>query len=146
MVLIEAKVAAARTRAALAYANIDVKRSGDRIGISSATMARIVSPSNPRGASIEELWQIADACKVPRWFMEQGFDAPASTELEDQVAEHHERLARIEETEGDMQAALERINRWLDALRTGTGADIPPPLLEAGDPPSLAEGAGPPSA
>jgi hypothetical protein len=95
MALPSPEVVAARARAALAYANIKLTEKGEPVKVGSinqATMARIVSPTNPRGAnSIEELWEIADACGVPRSFMEEGFSASGSNadarlaELEDQM-------------------------------------------------------------
>lgn len=76
------EIVAARARAALAYANIKLTEKGAPVKVGSitqATMARIISPTSPRGAnSIEELWEIAEACGIPRSFMEEGFSAPAS--------------------------------------------------------------------
>jgi transcriptional regulator with XRE-family HTH domain len=88
---------AARARAALAYADIDVKDSAERVGISSATMQRIVSPTSPRGVrTVEELWMIADACGVPRSFMEAGFEQ----------ANGDDRLASLEAQITELRAGL----------------------------------------
>ena len=87
---------AARVRAALAYANIKLTDKGKpaSVGsISQSTMARIVSPTNPRGASIEELWEIADACGVPRSFMEEGFSESGSAD--DRVSELEAQMAAV---------------------------------------------------
>lgn len=104
MVLIDPALVAARARAALAYAAINVRDSTKRVGIHSSTMTRIVSPSNPRGASLEELWAIADACKVPRSFMERGFEALDEAETAarlDQVADELATLRlRVEAIDG----------------------------------------------
>jgi hypothetical protein len=99
---------AARVRAALAYANIKLTDKGSPVkvgSISQATMARIISPTNPRGASVEELWAIADACGVPRSFMEEGF-AP----LERPVSDVERRLYELEERLETRLAAIERAN------------------------------------
>jgi hypothetical protein len=88
MTLSSPETIAARARAALAFANIKLTDKGAPVkvgSISQSTMSRIVSPTNPRGASVEELWEIADACGVPRAFMEEGFALPVATDLERRV-------------------------------------------------------------
>lgn len=77
MRLIDASAAASRARAAIAFANIRHADLAARTGISVPTLRRIVSADTPRGASIEELWAIADATRVPRAFMEHGFTQAA---------------------------------------------------------------------
>jgi hypothetical protein len=58
---------AARVRAVLAYAGLSFEQAARRSrGINAATLRRIASASSPRGASLDELWAIADACAVPR--------------------------------------------------------------------------------
>lgn len=97
MFLLEPAEAARRTRAALAYANIDVKESKKRIGISSPTMARIVSPTSPRGfRSIEEAWLIADRCEVPREFMEHGFAYDTANGSDARITKLEIRLGELE--------------------------------------------------
>lgn len=71
--LIAADEVARRVRAAAAYAGIDHDELAAATGITVPTLRRIVSKSAPRGASAEERWSIADACQVPRWFLETGF-------------------------------------------------------------------------
>lgn len=108
MDLIDPAHVAARARAALAYANIEVKDSKDRIGIPYSTMTRIVSPKNPRGArTVEELWAIADACGVPRAFMERGFE----------VVVEAEEAARVNGAANDLEDVLRRVA----ALEQATG-------------------------
>jgi hypothetical protein len=94
---------ARRVRAALAYADIKVRgNSEERFQIGEATMRRITSSTDPRGATIEELWRIADACGVPREFLLSGFgrydeEEPVSDRvgaLEDQVAFLMREIAR----------------------------------------------------
>jgi len=119
VLLLEPSDVAARVRAALAYANIDVKSSDDEIGISRATMARIVSPSKPRGASVDELWLIADKTGVPRWFLEGGFDAfPDQSGVAEIVNQLRRQMQR-----SVMQAELiEQLRTDLEELREGQRA------------------------
>jgi hypothetical protein len=116
MGLPEADEFARRVRAALAYANIEVKSSKGATGISGATMARIVSPTSPRGAKNEdEAARIAHATGVPLAFLLHGFgqEAPALVE-------------RVEALEHQMATLLRRF-----------GADEPlPPPAELLPPPS----------
>jgi hypothetical protein len=104
---------AARARAALAYANIKLTEKGTPVKVGSvtqATMARIISPTNPRGAaSIDELWEIADACGVPRSFMEEGFSESVSAD------------ERVEELERDLGA----VAVLLPLLLKATGMRLP---------------------
>jgi hypothetical protein len=103
--LVDPVDAAARVRAALAYANLNVKQAPEQqrlkdADISYATLTRIVSATTPRGADIEELWAIADACDVPRRFMEQGFrEEPTEADL----------AHRIEELANDLAALRRRV-------------------------------------
>lgn len=104
---------AARVRAALAYANIKVKDSGKRVGISAATMARIVSPTDPRGADGDQLDLIADACGVPRWFLERGFDVkPAGAN-----ANGDSEVRELRDAVGGMATDILRLQRELQVIR-----------------------------
>jgi hypothetical protein len=98
--LVDAAEAAARVRAALAYAGVTVKAAPTyadlaSTGLTYATLTRIVSPTDPRGADIELLWAIADACNVPRRFMEEGFAGLAETGLADRMAELEREMAEL---------------------------------------------------
>jgi hypothetical protein len=109
---------AARVRAALAYANIKLTDKGKPTSVGSinqSTMARIVSPTNPRGASIDELREIAEACGVPRSFMEEGFSEPASAD---------ERVAELE-------AQMGAIGVLLPLLVKAAGYELPPRAAQA---------------
>lgn len=82
MKLIAPETAAKRARAALElapYSREELERRAEERGLRSAAFARIVAKTNPRGfKTIEELWALADACEVPRWFLENGLEsAPA---------------------------------------------------------------------
>jgi len=98
---------AKRVGAALAYAGIDIKDSQSQVGISAATMARIVSRTSPRGAKNEmELALVADACDVPMSFLLEGFQPEDPT-----VAER-----------------VEALERKVDLLLKRLGADDPPEM------------------
>jgi len=92
--LIAPTEAARRTRAAIGYAGFDMKEVAGASGITIGTLNNIVSRTRPSGGTIERLWAIADACGVPRSFMEDGFtpDPPRSPseqldDLQRQIAE-----------------------------------------------------------
>lgn len=98
-----------------------------RTNISPATLRRLVSLTHPRGAEIETLWQVADACSIPRSFMEFGFsiydDAERSlAERLDRLEKAVSRLAGLDwdQRETDLAQVLER---WLaqDGSRHATG-------------------------
>jgi hypothetical protein len=65
---------AARVRAALAYANLRYEDVADKASplLTAAKLRRIASARTPRGADLVELWAIADACDVPREWLERG--------------------------------------------------------------------------
>lgn len=113
MTLIDPRITADRVRAALAFAGIDVKDSQAKVGISYATMERIVSPSKPRGASLDELRQIADACPgVPRWFLEHGFAPPAETgadELRQDLSDLRDDLKQLAATVAQQSRELREL-------------------------------------
>lgn len=126
---------AARTRAALAYADIQVKDAEAKVGISYATMARIVSAKNPRGAhTVEELWRIADGCGVPRSFMERGFAGDRVPLDEEAVA------ARLADVERKLELLTQRA--------VTEPVDLVPPTSAPHRPPGAApsETSGTPSA
>lgn len=104
----EAEIAS-RVRAALAYANIYAKDSEEEVGISPATMARIISPTAPRGASLDELRMVAGACGVPLWFLEYGWSPPVKTGEE----EMRERMADIEAAVRALGATVPPRPGWL---------------------------------
>lgn len=124
MVLIDPEEAARRVRAALAYADIDVKASPAATGISYATMQRIVSPTSPRGATIEQLWAIADACDVPRRFMEHGFtSSDVPEDIESQLSEIRDVL--VAQAAADEQLRRQLADLRDEGRRTGPGAAGP---------------------
>lgn len=94
--LLDPVEAAARVRAAATYASKEYKDIAAATGIGESTILRIASPSKPRGAKLEELWLIADACGVPRAFMEEGFAPLSPNGLRDEVAQLREQVAVLQ--------------------------------------------------
>lgn len=71
---------AARVRAARAFADVEQSVFAELFGVSIITIKRM--ERGKRDISLEELYAVADRCKVPRHFMDHGFgdDArPATT-------------------------------------------------------------------
>jgi hypothetical protein len=67
----EAHRIAARVRAAVAYCGENLEQIG-RASVGRTKLRRIASATSPRGATPLELWSIADACGVPRAWLEAG--------------------------------------------------------------------------
>jgi hypothetical protein len=89
---------AARVRAAEAYAGFDHAALEKASGIGRATLQRMGSAGNSRTPDLEERQKIADACGVPRRFMEEGFVALRDDATGDYVThdELDEKLAALE--------------------------------------------------
>lgn len=68
---------AARVRAAIAYSGLRTDQVAKQLGddLSVATLRRITSSTNPRGASLDTLTRIADVCGVPVDWLEYGWDS-----------------------------------------------------------------------
>lgn len=90
MQLIAPQEAAKRARAAIAYAGKDLDHLEVETGIKKGTLRNIISRTRPQGAKLERLYAIADACDVPRSFMDDGFAQPVNVE------ELNARLAKLE--------------------------------------------------
>lgn len=86
MQLVDSREAANRIRAAIAYSAKEHAEIAEISGVPVHTIRRIVSTKNPRGADLEELWLLADACGVPRWFVENGYALPEQ-DADDDTAE-----------------------------------------------------------
>lgn len=111
--LIPAEETARRARAAIGYSGKEHEPIRAQTGISEATWKRLVAKTNPSAATIEQLWAIADACGVPRRFMEEGFRP-----LE---ADADERLAAIERRLDADAAASAEMRRQLAKLEAAQG-------------------------
>lgn len=107
----EAQRVAARVRAAIAYCGLRLDDVGQRSGVGAPKLRRITSASNPRGATPLEMWAIADACGVPRAWLELGEWSETGSGLP---------APRPEQTypfgAGDLEDRLEIIERYVYAL------------------------------
>jgi len=72
----ERRMRAARARAARAYAGLSQPKLAGLLQTSVETLSRLENARKTE-ITIEELWAIADACGVPRSFMEFGFEVVA---------------------------------------------------------------------
>ncbi len=106
---------AARVRGARAIAGLKQPELGALISTSAQTVKRM--ESGEKAVSLDELRLIADACGVPRWFMEGGFDArPEEMSEQDRLQED---IARLEQQlahenarqHATMAALLHRLER-----------------------------------
>lgn len=86
--------AARRARAAIAYAGLEQDEAATQAGIPLGTLRNIVSKTRPSSGDIDRLYAIADACNVPRTFMDEGFGAV------DRWAEIEGRLRQLEAERG----------------------------------------------
>lgn len=124
--LIGADEASRRARAAIGYAGLQEQEIVEKSGISSATLRRIVSVSSPRGFhKAEEMWALADACGVPRAFLEEGWQR------------YEDELSLREEFEG-LRDSVNLIQRQLVGLvgsrTTAPESEAPPGTPGTGDP------------
>jgi hypothetical protein len=127
---------AARVRAAIAYSGRAHEEVGRLSGLGIGKVRRIASPANPRGASLLELWSIADACGVPRAWLEVGRWDDAELEPAPRPAQTYPFGA------GPVEDRLEVIERYLFALlrleeRRGDPRCVPrklPPALHRAEP------------
>ena len=76
---------AARARAARAFANLRQSDIAEVLAQSTVTIKRMESAQ--KDISMDDLWAIADACKVPREFMTNGFES-----VPDELRRIHERF------------------------------------------------------
>jgi transcriptional regulator with XRE-family HTH domain len=99
---------ARRVRAAFAYADCDTTKEHPELGISRATVARIVSTSKPRGANHEELERIAGFTNVPLGFLTDGWpdESPSTPERLEALEHQYATLKAQLAVEGEARAAL----------------------------------------
>jgi transcriptional regulator with XRE-family HTH domain len=130
--LIPGSETARRVRAAIAYSGLEQVEIIERTGMRMPTLRRIVARADPRAASLEELYAIADACGVPRVFMEEGF-APlvaSATALEQRVDELARQLSAVLDERQDLlaqmaQMAGEAVARALESGELPTAREGP---------------------
>lgn len=113
--LIAPTIAARRTRAAMEYAGLKWTDLADRTGISRDIIRRIVSLTSPRGfKNSDECEAIARACKVPTWFLAEGFAGQAVGRADDDLAES---IRSLRVAVGELAVDSLRHTRELQALR-----------------------------
>lgn len=115
---------AARVRAALAYAALryeDVDARTGR-GMTAAKLRRIASATQPRGATLDELWAIADACNVPRAWLETGQwdDKQGKVEYRPPTFGEGSVEHRLEILEAHVRALI-----TLEEARSGSALELP---------------------
>lgn len=113
----------ARVRAAWGYSGLTYRELAERTAINEATLRGYLRKSKPNAPSVGDAFRIADACGVPRSFMEQGFreDAPAPEE-------------RLEAVEHQMQTISRQVRDLAERLRpVEERLDVMPPSEEMGE-------------
>jgi transcriptional regulator with XRE-family HTH domain len=94
-VLVDAEETARRVRAAQGYSGYRrIEDLAQASGVSKDILRRLVLRKNPQAADRDQLEAIADACEVPYWFVEHGFNPPA--EVFDATS-HGDRLTAVED-------------------------------------------------
>lgn len=143
MILINPLDAAARVRAAIGYSGLEYDELERKTRIGKSTLARIAARSGkPRGASRDELWKIADACRVPRDFMDHGFlilQGGSSTErdIRSSLDDVQGRLRELEEKVRELvtrDARRELEARQQSDEAPGTASSDAQPLPPPGEP------------
>jgi transcriptional regulator with XRE-family HTH domain len=108
---------AARVRAARGYSGLHAKQLAKELSISVETMSRI--ENGRRAVPYEERTKIAQACGVPRWFLENGWAATPGLRNPDFEIRHVDgSVTRVElHNEGATPDAVARLERSLaDAI------------------------------
>lgn len=106
--LIAPAEAARRARAAMGYAGLDYDELAAKTGITVGTLRNITSRSRPQSGSIDRLYAVADACGVPRTFMDEGWSRYDGT-VE----------GRLEE----LKSYLQNVALAVESIATATGVD-----------------------
>ena len=128
--------AAARIRAAIAYADLKVPEVAAALGVSDTTVSRMQAGT---AAIDERQWlALADACDVPPEFMELGFDPLATGSVS-------ERVEALERQLGTVLRRLSSVERREMPGRLGRLGEAGPTSAEgpAEEEPPAAEGSGP---
>lgn len=77
-----------RVRAAWAYSGLSQEELAERVGINVRTLEGYLRKSRANTPTLDDAFAIADACWVPRWFIEEGFG--------EEEADMRERLVAVE--------------------------------------------------
>lgn len=124
---------ARRVRAAIGYSGLEYAPLSRMTGLGEGVLRRMAAKTDDsqRGAkSIEELWAIADACGVPRTFMEYGFE-PAADAAEEVLRAREEEptadlIMRLGALEEQVRELVARDSRRAAEERQQTGASLEP--------------------
>jgi transcriptional regulator with XRE-family HTH domain len=73
MVLVPPPEAARRVRAAMGYSGMTFPELAAKTGLKKDLLRNIASRTRPSGGTLDRLYVIADACRIPRQFMEHGW-------------------------------------------------------------------------
>jgi transcriptional regulator with XRE-family HTH domain len=106
----------ARVRAAWAFSGLSQADLAQRAGINSGTLRGYLRKANPNAPELEDAKAIADACGVPRSFMEEGFGEPPAG-----------LAAQLQE----MQTRLDAVVVLLPILLDATGFQLPADGVQA---------------
>lgn len=127
----------------MAYADLEYGELEEKTKIGKSTLARMAArKGKPRGATIEQLWAIGDACEVPRAFMEFGWEVVADGS-EGTTLSAGELLRRIIALEAQVRDLVTRDSRreveehgQTDAAPGQASRPQQPPPSEAPDEPA----------
>lgn len=92
---VDGPTATSRARAAWAYSRLDQKELAKRSGVDYHQLRALIAPGNKSEVSTDDLWKIADAAGVPRWFMTEGFEGERLAEVENQLRRLEARVNQI---------------------------------------------------
>jgi transcriptional regulator with XRE-family HTH domain len=104
-----------RVRAAWAFSGLSYDELAERTGIKRRTIDGYLGRSKPSAPGYEDRQAIADACGVPRSFMEEGFSERAAAD---------ERVAELE-------AQMGAVGVLLPLLVKAAGYELPPRAAQA---------------
>lgn len=105
---------AARIRAAIGWSGKEVGEIVAGLPFSEQTFRRRYDRNDPKPVkSMDELYLIADACDVPRAFMDEGWSRYDGIDGSDPVLD---RLTRAEETLARMREGLEQLQDQVDGV------------------------------
>ena len=104
-----------RVRVAWTYSGLSQPELAKRTGIKVRTLGGYLAESKPQIPDYETRARIADACGVPRSFMEEGFSESASAD--DRVAE--------------LEAQMAAVGVLLPLLVKAAGYELPPRAAQA---------------
>jgi transcriptional regulator with XRE-family HTH domain len=118
--LLDPRTAAARARAAVAYAGLEHEELAAKTGLSVPMLRRIMSKTSPRDHTMDRLWMIADACNVDRRFMEQGWgyaNSPDRSTIERRVESNATHTAALATQVATLVEGVDRLTAQMEETR-----------------------------